>query len=131
VTAGGHPAVFGILVRTRENEDIWEGVEPAREELSLARDLVTLYRRLSGTAAQSADVSAVTDLLAARLDAPVWVVTDKLAVIVASGPEPSPGEATERVRTRSPHVRWDRILEVTAPRSSSPRSWSTTRWPPI
>jgi sugar diacid utilization regulator len=97
-------------------------IEPTREDLSVARDLVTLYRRLSGTAAQSADVSVVTDLLAARLDAPVWIVNDKLAVIVASGTDSTPAEATERVHARASALRWDRILQVAADTGSAVRS---------
>jgi sugar diacid utilization regulator len=120
-------ATFGILSGTGQarGDDLWAAAEPAREELSVARELVTLYRRLSGTAAQSADVSAVTDLLASRLDAPVWVVNDKLAVIVASGPEVPPDDVTEHVRLRSSHVRWDRILHVAAETGSAVRSPET------
>jgi sugar diacid utilization regulator len=97
-------------------------IEPTREDLSVARDLVTLYRRLSGTAAQSADVSVVTDLLAARLDAPVWIVNDKLTVIVASGTDSTPAEATERVQARATALRWDRILQVASDTGSAVRS---------
>lgn len=76
-------------------------------------------------AAHTADLPAVTDLLAERLDAPVWVVSETFAVIAASGPELSPHEAIERVRTNSPHVRWDRIMQVAADTGSAVRSPET------
>lgn len=118
---------FVILDDTAEavNHSVGAAAEPPRDELSVARDVVALYRHLSGMAAQTAELSAVTDLLAERLDAPVWVVSEGFTAIVASGPELSPREAMERVRKHAPHVRWDRILRVAAETGSAIRSPET------
>lgn len=121
------PTTLVILGDTVEavNHRAGAAAEPPRDELSVARDLVALYRHLSGMAAQTADLSAVTDLLAERLDAPVWVVGETFTALVASGPELSPRDAMERVRKHSPHVRWDRILRVAAETGSAIRSPET------
>jgi sugar diacid utilization regulator len=55
----------------------------------------------------------------------VWIVNDKLAVIVASGTDLTPSEATDRVRSRSAALRWDRIFEVAAGTGSAVRSPET------
>jgi hypothetical protein len=77
-----------------------------RENMVL-RELVTVYRQLSGLALQDADLASVTQLLADRTAATVAVVSPVMDVMAAA----APGAAG-------------------CPPSSSPRSSSVTRCPP-
>lgn len=64
--------------------------ELARENRVL-RELVAVYRHLSGLALQDADVGTVAQLIAERAGATVAVVSEKLEVLAAA----TPGEAPE------------------------------------
>lgn len=85
-------------------------------ENAVLRELVTVYRHLSGLALQDADIETVTRLLAQRTDATVAVVDPTMAVLAAAGPEGSDeaGEkAAARIRDYVVHPRLSRVLSAT------------------
>lgn len=85
-------------------------------------ELVTIYRRLSGLATRGADLQAVTDLAATTLDAGVWLVNERLDVMVASLPGRESAEAVELVRKESLLAGCERVLQVAATTGLAVRS---------
>ncbi|HEY7360295.1 MAG TPA: hypothetical protein VH642_05750, partial [Streptosporangiaceae bacterium] len=63
-----------------------------RENMVL-RELVTVYRQLSGLALQDADLASVTQLLADRTAATVAVVSPVMDVMAAAAPGAAPEKA--------------------------------------
>ena len=59
--------------------------EAAREVLAL-RNLVAVYRHLSGLAVQNADLAAVTRLISEQTDATVAVVSPTMDILTAAAP---------------------------------------------
>ncbi|MGH3341456.1 MAG: PucR family transcriptional regulator [Carbonactinosporaceae bacterium] len=85
-----------------------------RRENAVLRELVTVYRHLSGLALQHADVGTVAQLLAERLTATVSVVSPAMDVLAAAGPDGEPERAAERVRQAMAHPRLGQVLSTTA-----------------
>jgi hypothetical protein len=65
--------------------------ETTREVLAL-RNLVAVYRHLSGLALQNADIAAVTHLIAEQTHATVAIVSPTMDILTAA----APGETGER-----------------------------------
>jgi sugar diacid utilization regulator len=82
-----------------------------RENMVL-RELVTVYRQLSGLALQDADLASVTQLLADRVAATVAVVSPVMDVMAAASPSVPPGEAAALVRTHVVHPRLGQVLRA-------------------
>ena len=80
----------------------------------MLRELVTVYRQLSGLALQDADLASVTQLLADRTAATVAVVSPVMDVMAAASPAVPPDEAAATVRTHVVHPRLGQVLRVVA-----------------
>src|SRR5437879_11747751 len=71
--------------------------EVAREVLAL-RNLVAVYRHLSGLAVQDADLAAVTRLISEQTGATVAVVSPTMDILTAAAPGQSGERAAQGVR---------------------------------
>jgi sugar diacid utilization regulator len=97
-----------------------DGVIPARparqrdlgRENMVLRELVTVYRQLSGLALQDADLASVTQLLADRTTATVAVVSPVMDVIAAAAPGEPPEKAADLVREAVVHPRLGQVLRA-------------------
>lgn len=78
----------------------------------MLRELVTVYRQLSGLALQDADLASVTQLLADRTAATVAVVSPVMDVMAAASPAVPPAEAAAHVRTHVVHPRLGQVLRA-------------------
>ena len=81
-------------------------------ENAVLRELVTVYRHLSGLALQNADIGSLTRLLAERTDATVAVVSEVMDVLAAGAPGITPEEAAEAVREQVVHPRLGQVLRA-------------------
>lgn len=84
-----------------------------QRENAVLRELVTVYRHLSGLAAQGVDLDSVTRLLAERTSASVAVVTPTMAVLAASSAAASAEDAGEYIRRCVAHPRLAHVLSTT------------------
>ncbi len=82
-----------------------------RENVVL-RELVTVYRHLSGLALQDADLASVTRLLAERTAATVAVVSQVMDVMAAASPGVSAEKAADAVRDHVVHPRLGQVLRA-------------------
>lgn len=82
------------------------------QENAVLRELVTVYRQLSGLALQSADLASVSQLLADRTATTVAVVSPVMEVIAAAAPGAAPEEAAEAVRAAVIHPRLGQVLRA-------------------
>ena len=94
-----------------------------RENMVL-RELVTVYRQLSGLALQDADLASVTQLLADRTPATVAVVSPVMDVMSAASPGAPPEKAARLVPWAVGHPRPGPVLPACLPRA---RVLRTTR----
>ncbi|MBO0867032.1 MAG: helix-turn-helix domain-containing protein [Micromonosporaceae bacterium] len=83
--------------------------ETVRENRAL-RDLVAVYRQLSGLALQDADLGSVARLIADHLAATVAVVNPKMDVLAAAAPGETPEKAEEYIRENVVHPRLAQVL---------------------
>jgi sugar diacid utilization regulator len=81
-------------------------------ENTVLRELVTVYRHLSGLALQNADIGSLTRLLAERTDATVAVVSEVMDVLAAGAPGMTPDEAADAVRDQVVHPRLGQVLQA-------------------
>jgi sugar diacid utilization regulator len=82
-----------------------------RENAAL-RELVTVYRYLSGLALQDADLAGVVRLISDRTAATVAVVTQLMDVLTAAAPGVSAEKAAESVREYVVHPRLGQVLRA-------------------
>ena len=82
-----------------------------RENAAL-RELVTVYRYLSGLALQDADLAGVVQLISDRMTATVAVVTQLMDVLTAAAPGVSPEKAAAAVREHVVHPRLGQVLRA-------------------
>src|SRR5579863_9276121 len=80
-----------------------------REVLAL-RNLVAVYRHLSGLAVQNADLAAVTRLIAEQTDATVAVVSPTMDILAAAAPGQTGERAAQDVRDLVIHPRLGEVL---------------------
>src|SRR5437667_4123157 len=83
--------------------------EAAREVLAL-RNLVAVYRHLSGLAVQDADLAAVTRLISEQTDATVAVVSPTMDILTAAAPGQTAERAAQDVRDLVVHPRLGGVL---------------------
>ncbi|HEU5158563.1 MAG TPA: helix-turn-helix domain-containing protein [Streptosporangiaceae bacterium] len=88
------------------------GPKDLGHENKVLRELVTVYRHLSGLALQNADLDSVAQLLADRTDATVAVVNEMMDVLAAGAPGVTPDEAAETVREQVVHPRLGQVLRA-------------------
>jgi sugar diacid utilization regulator len=82
-----------------------------RENAAL-RELVTVYRYLSGLALQDADLAGVVQLISDRMSATVAVVTQLMDVLTAAAPGVSADKAAVAVREHVVHPRLGQVLRA-------------------
>src|SRR6185312_3302707 len=82
-----------------------------RENAAL-RELVTVYRYLSGLALQDADLAGVVRLISDRTSATVAVLTQLMDVLTAAAPGVSEEKATADVREHLIHPRLGQVLRA-------------------
>ncbi len=85
--------------------------EAAREVLAL-RNLVAVYRHLSGLAVQNADLAAVTRLIAEQTGATVAVVSPTMDILTAAAPGQTGERAAQDVRDLVVHPRLGEVLSA-------------------
>src|SRR5215472_8678850 len=83
--------------------------EAAREVLAL-RNLVAVYRHLSGLAVQDADLAAVTRLISEQTDATVAVVSPTMDILTAAAPGQTGDRVAQDVRDLVLHPRLGEVL---------------------
>lgn len=84
----------------------------AERENAVLRELVTVYRHLSGLAMQDADLAGVTQLIAERASATVAVVSQLMDVQTAASPGLPPEKAAALVREHVVHPRLGQVLRA-------------------
>jgi len=82
-----------------------------RENAAL-RELVTVYRYLSGLALQDADLAGVVQLISDRMTATVAVVTQLMDVLTAAAPGMNADKAAVTVREHVVHPRLGQVLRA-------------------
>jgi PucR family transcriptional regulator, purine catabolism regulatory protein len=92
-------------------------VNPGRQrdlgrENAVLRELVTVYRQLSGLALQDADLASVTQLIADRTAATVAVVSPVMDVIAAASPGIPAEKAARLIREAVVHPRLGQVLRA-------------------
>ena len=93
------------------DEGAAEGSRLNRENAAL-RELVTVYRYLSGLALQDADLAGVVQLISDRMTATVAVVTQLMDVLTAASPGVSAEKAAVAVREHVVHPRLGQVLRA-------------------
>ena len=83
--------------------------EATREVLAL-RNLVAVYRHLSGLAVQDADLAAVAQLIAEQTGATVAIVSPTMDILTAAAPGETGDRAAESVRDLVVHPRLGEVL---------------------
>jgi sugar diacid utilization regulator len=83
--------------------------ETTREVLAL-RNLVAVYRHLSGLAMQNADIAAVTQLIAEQTHATVAIVSPTMDILTAAAPGETAERAAQYVRDLVIHPRLGDVL---------------------
>ncbi len=81
-------------------------------ENSVLRELVTVYRHLSGLAMQDADLAGVVQLISERASATVAVVSQLMDVQTAASPGRPPEKAAALVRDHVVHPRLGQVLRA-------------------
>jgi sugar diacid utilization regulator len=102
VPAAGRPGPAGAAASPRDL---------GRENMVL-RELVTVYRQLSGLALQDADLASVAQLLADRTAATVAVVSQVMDVMAAASPGAPPEKAAVMVADALVHPRLGQVLRA-------------------
>jgi sugar diacid utilization regulator len=82
------------------------------QENAALRELVTVYRYLSGLALQDADLAGVVRLISDRTSATVAVLTQLMDVLTAAAPGVSPEKAAADVREHMVHPRLGQVLRA-------------------
>ena len=81
-------------------------------ENAVLRELVTVYRHLSGLALQDADLAGVVQLISDRIQATVAVVSQLMDVQSAASPGLPPDKASALVREQVVHPRLGQVLRA-------------------
>jgi sugar diacid utilization regulator len=81
-------------------------------ENAVLRELVTIYRHLSGLALQDADLAGVVQLISERASATVAVVSQLMDVTTAASPGLGPEKAAALVREQVVHPRLGQVLRA-------------------
>jgi sugar diacid utilization regulator len=81
-------------------------------ENAVLRELVTVYRHLSGLALQDADLPSITQLIAERTAATVAVVSQLMDVMAAASPGATADKAADLIREQVVHPRLGQVLRA-------------------
>jgi sugar diacid utilization regulator len=99
------PAAVGHVANPGRQRDLGR-------ENAVLRELVTVYRQLSGLALQDADLASVTQLIADRTAATVAVVSPVMDVIAAASPGTPAEKAAALIREAIVHPRLGQVLRA-------------------
>ncbi len=99
------PAAVGHVANPGRQRDLGR-------ENAVLRELVTVYRQLSGLALQDADLASVTQLIADRTAATVAVVSPVMDVIAAASPGLPAEKAAALIREAIVHPRLGQVLRA-------------------
>jgi len=94
------------------NLDLESGGRHLDRENAALRELVTVYRYLSGLALQDADLAGVVRLISDRTSATVAVLTQLMDVLTAAAPGVSAEKAAADVREHMVHPRLGQVLRA-------------------
>ena len=97
----------------------------AADELVAVRETIALYRQLSNLAGQGAELSAVTDLLAERIDADAWIIDENLRIKAATSRDEAQ-EALDCVLKEGSPGEWDRLMRMAADSRVAVRSTASS-----
>jgi PucR family transcriptional regulator, purine catabolism regulatory protein len=89
-----------------------DGTARLDRENAALRELVTVYRYLSGLALQDADLAGVVQLISDRMTATVAVVTQLMDVLTAAAPGVTADKAAAAVREHVVHPRLGQVLRA-------------------
>jgi sugar diacid utilization regulator len=89
-----------------------DGTTRLDRENAALRELVTVYRHLSGLALQDADLAGVVRLISDRMSATVAVVTQLMDVLTAAAPGVTADKAAAAVREHVVHPRLGQVLRA-------------------
>jgi sugar diacid utilization regulator len=95
-----------------DDRDEASGASRLDRENAALRELVTVYRYLSGLALQDADLAGVVQLISDRMTATVAVVTQLMDVLTAAAPGVSAEKAAAAVREHVVHPRLGQVLRA-------------------
>ena len=95
-----------------KDEAAREGPRDVDRENAVLRELVTVYRHLSGLALQDADLARVVQLIAERAQATVAVVSQLMDVQTAASPGLPPEKAAALVQEQVVHPRLGQVLRA-------------------
>ena len=107
----GSPPARDVKDAKDANDGTDAGSRLDRENAAL-RELVTVYRYLSGLALQDADLAGVVQLISDRMTATVAVVTQLMDVLTAAAPGVSADKAAVAVREHVVHPRLGQVLRA-------------------
>jgi sugar diacid utilization regulator len=93
-------------------QDAKNGTGRLDRENAALRELVTVYRYLSGLALQDADLAGVVQLISDRMTATVAVVTQLMDVLTAAAPGVAADQAAAAVREHVVHPRLGQVLRA-------------------
>src|SRR5215470_17994132 len=85
-------------------------VQDSTREVLALRNLVAVYRHLSGLAVQNADIAAVTQLIAEQTHATVAIVSPTMDILTAAAPGETTDRAAQYVRDLVIHPRLGDVL---------------------
>jgi sugar diacid utilization regulator len=105
------PVLAGGGSRAADNPGAAGGSRLDRENAAL-RELVTVYRYLSGLALQDADLAGVVQLISDRMAATVAVITQLMDVLTAAAPGVPTEKAAAAVREHVVHPRLGQVLRA-------------------
>ncbi len=88
------------------------GPKDLDRENAVLRELVTVYRHLSGLALQDADLASIAQLISDRTAATVAVVSQLMDVMAAVAPGATPDKAADLVRDQVVHPRLAQVLRA-------------------
>jgi sugar diacid utilization regulator len=94
------------------DRDQADGTSRLDRENAALRELVTVYRYLSGLALQDADLAGVVQLISDRMTATVAVVTQLMDVLTAAAPGVTADKAAAAVREHVVHPRLGQVLRA-------------------
>ncbi|MET7999514.1 PucR family transcriptional regulator [Nonomuraea glycinis] len=89
---------------------VTSGSTAITQENRTLRDLVEIYRHLSGLALQDADIGMVAHLVAHRTDVTVAVISQKMGILAAASPGESDDSAIQYVHDHLIHPRLAHML---------------------
>ncbi|MEO3854361.1 helix-turn-helix domain-containing protein [Acrocarpospora sp. B8E8] len=91
---------------------VTSGFTEINQENRTLRDLVEIYRHLSGLALQDADIGTVAQLIARRTEVTVAVISQKMGILAAAAPGESYENSVQYVHDHLIHPRLAHLLAM-------------------